>query len=98
EAVVAERRAGLGRVREAAAPPEGDAEGRQEPSVAGRAVSYPLGALEAGVAWPPGVQQGAREEWLCAEEFERVFGLGWEAFCRLPAWRQARLKQAARLF
>ncbi|PNH04751.1 hypothetical protein TSOC_009069 [Tetrabaena socialis] len=50
EAVVAERRAGLGRVREAAAPPEGDAEGRQEPSYRQMLRSLPIAQTPAEVA------------------------------------------------
>ncbi|PNW72889.1 hypothetical protein CHLRE_14g610566v5 [Chlamydomonas reinhardtii] len=67
-------KAGLGRVRERQAPPAEAAAPRQETSVAGRPVCYPLAALAPGLTWPPDVDGGCREQWLGADDWAAAFG------------------------
>ncbi|KXZ51854.1 VIL1 protein [Gonium pectorale] len=98
-AIVADRRAVLGKVKERAAPPEGSAAPVERPSVAGRPLCYPPGALQSGMAWPPGIEGDRREEWLGEEDFVRLFGgMGWQQFAALPGWRKERMRKAAGLF
>ncbi|KAG2434533.1 hypothetical protein HYH02_012200 [Chlamydomonas schloesseri] len=102
-AYLASLKAGLGKVREREAPPAEAAAPRQETSVAGRPVCYPLAALAPGLVWPADVDGGCREQWLNSADWEAAFGphapgLTYEAFLALPGWRRSKLKQAAGLF
>lgn len=51
-----------------------------------------------GGSWPSDVDPDQREQWLAPAEFEAVFEMNFEAFEKLPWWRQLSLKQEVCLF
>lgn len=51
-----------------------------------------------GGSWPPEVDPDHREQWLAPAEFEAVFEMSFEAFEKLPWWKQLSLKQEVCLF
>jgi hypothetical protein len=64
--------------------------------VPGRDV-IPLAALRA-LRLEDGVDATRKEEYLSAEEFEGAFGMGKEAWAKLPAWKRADAKKKVGLF
>lgn len=66
--------------------------------IPGNPVSYPYSTLVAGVGWPADVDVSAREMYMCASEFQEVFGMNWDAYYALPMWKRRVLRQQHNLF
>lgn len=59
---------------------------------------YPVKALVQGVKWPEGINPVHREQYLCDEEFESIFGMRKLEFQGLCAHRKIALKKQHLLF
>lgn len=59
---------------------------------------YPYDSLRTGVEWPAGIDASNREKHLSPEEFECVFKMSKEAFCKLPHFVRIRTKKEVGMF
>jgi len=63
----------------------------------GRA-AYPYEILTEGQVYPKGVDHARREEYLDAEDFEKIFGISFELYSSYPRWKQIQIKRSKKLF